>query len=106
MTVSIRGLDGPISARVGVTVTCEVTGARPEPTVTWWLDGKPLRPLGERTKDSGNLTESTIVLKVTKEDQERHLACRAETPDLLQSVLEKEIKLTVHCKYIHIFTQI
>lgn len=100
MTVSIRGLGKPISAGVGVTITCEVIGARPAPTVSWWLEGKPLRTLGERTRDSGNLTESTIVLQVTKEDQGKHLACRAETPGLLQSLLENEVKLTVHCKYL------
>ena len=98
LSVNLQGLAGPISAGVAVTVTCQVIGGRPTPTVSWWLEGRPLHPLGERELDLGNVTESTVVLQVSKEDEGKYLSCRAETPNVLQSVMEKGVKLQVHCK--------
>ena len=99
MPVSIRGIRGPVSSGVGVTVTCEVIGARPTPVITWMLDGKQLRSLGERTEDSENVTESTIILQASKEDQNKRLTCKADTPGLLQSNMEAHYRLQVYCKY-------
>nr|XP_053638917.1 uncharacterized protein LOC128693318 [Cherax quadricarinatus] len=96
MSIDLIGVDGPISAGVGVTLVCIVVGARPSPTVSWWLDGRPLRSSGERLLDNGNVTESKVVIVATPEDQGRYLSCRAETPGLLQSSLEDGTKLVVH----------
>ncbi|XP_042222543.1 nephrin-like isoform X2 [Homarus americanus] len=96
MSINLMGVDGPISAGVGVTVVCMVVGARPPPEVSWWLDGRPLRNSGERLLDKGNVTESKVVVVATDEDQGRYLSCRADTPGLLQSSLEDGTKLVVH----------
>uniref|UniRef100_A0A0P4WGF9 Ig-like domain-containing protein n=1 Tax=Scylla olivacea TaxID=85551 RepID=A0A0P4WGF9_SCYOL len=98
MSIRLLGVDGPVSAGVGVTLVCMVVGARPEPTVTWWLDGRPLTARDERMLQN-NVTESHLVLVATPEDQGRYLSCRAETPGLLQSSLEDGMKLVVHCEY-------
>ncbi|XP_063857827.1 synaptogenesis protein syg-2-like [Scylla paramamosain] len=95
MSIRLLGVDGPVSAGVGVTLVCMVVGARPEPTVTWWLDGRPLTARDERMLQN-NVTESHLVLVATPEDQGRYLSCRAETPGLLQSSLEDGMKLVVH----------
>ncbi|XP_066943703.1 nephrin-like isoform X2 [Macrobrachium rosenbergii] len=96
MSIKLMGIDGPLSAGVGVTVICQVVGARPSPSISWWLDGTPLRSTGERPRDGGNVTENQVVVTPTAEDQGRYLSCRAETPGLLQSSLEDGIKLVVH----------
>ncbi|KAK4306455.1 hypothetical protein Pmani_021722 [Petrolisthes manimaculis] len=96
MSVTLMGLDGPVSAGLGVTIRCVVVGARPEPKVTWWLDGRALRSTAERLRDDNNVTESQIVLVAVPEDQGRYLSCRAETPGLLQSSLEDGGNLVVH----------
>ncbi|XP_071540010.1 protein turtle-like isoform X2 [Panulirus ornatus] len=96
MSINLMGVDGPISAGVGVTMVCVVVGARPPPTVSWWLDGRPLKSTGERLRDNNNVTESQVVVVATPEDQGRYLSCRAETPGLLQSSLEDGTKLVVH----------
>ncbi|XP_069984723.1 nephrin-like [Penaeus vannamei] len=96
MSINLMGVENPISAGVGVTAVCLVVGARPPPTVTWWLDGRLLRATGERSRDEGNVTESHVVVVAAPSDQGRYLACRAETPGLLHSVLEDGTKLTVH----------
>lgn len=98
MSITLMGLDGPVSAGMGVAMRCLVVGARPEPTVTWWLDGRPLRSNAERLRDDNNVTESQMVLVTTPEDQGRYLSCRAETPGLLQSSLEDGDNLVVHCE--------
>ncbi|XP_069192808.1 uncharacterized protein [Procambarus clarkii] len=96
MSIDLIDLDGPISAGVGVTITCIVVGARPPPNVSWWLDGRPLRSSVERHRDNRNVTESKVVVVASAEDQGRYLSCRAETPGLLQSSLEDGTKLVVH----------
>lgn len=98
MSIMLMGVDGPVSAGVGVTLVCVVVGARPEPTVSWFLDGRPLASRENRMLHN-NKTESHLVLVATPEDQGRYLSCRAETPGLLQSSLEDGTKLVVHCKY-------
>lgn len=98
MSINLMGVDGPVSAGVGVTMVCVVVGARPPPTVSWWLDGRPLKATGERLRDNSNVTESQVVVVATPEDQGRYLSCRAETPGLLQSSLEDGTKLVVHCE--------
>ena len=106
MSITILGIDGPISAGVGVTAICEVAGSRPTPNITWWLDGKPLRALrqGSVQKDN-NITRSSVIIKATSSDQGGFLSCRAETPGLLLSVLEKMLKLEIHCKFYQISFQ-
>ena len=98
LSVSIHGIRGAISAGVGVTVTCEVVGARPTPSVTWLLEEQRIQGYGDRTKDSDNITESTIILQAGKEDNGRRLTCRAATPGLPQSAMEQHKILKVHCK--------
>lgn len=98
MSIMLMGVDGPISAGVGVTLVCVVVGARPTPTVSWFLDGRPLASRDNMMHSTNNKTESHLVLVATPEDQGRYLSCRAETPGLLQSSLEDGTKLVVHCK--------
>ncbi|XP_047738167.1 nephrin-like [Hyalella azteca] len=96
MLISLTGINGPVSANVGTKVTCRVVGARPQPTVTFWLDGRPIKPSSERSSHDGNVTESSLLFTPTAEDQGRFLSCRAETPGLLQGKLEDGVKLEVH----------
>lgn len=98
MSITLEGINGPVSANVGRKVTCRVVGARPIPTVTFWLDGRPINSGTVRTTRNGNQTEIELLLKPTAEDQGRFLSCRAETPGLLQGRLQDGVKLEVHCE--------
>lgn len=98
MSITLVGIKGPVSANVGRKVTCRVVGARPIPTVTFWLDGRPVKSDSERSTKKGNVTESELILTPTADDQGRFLSCRAETPGLLQGRLEDGVKLEVNCE--------
>lgn len=98
MSITMSGITGPVSANMAIKVTCRVVGARPDPSVTFLLDGRPIKPDSEKSMEVGNVTESTLLFTPSAEDQGRFLSCQAETPGLLQGKLKDGVKLEVHCE--------
>ncbi|XP_037943926.1 hemicentin-1 [Teleopsis dalmanni] len=66
-----------------VPVRCESWGSYPAAKITWLLDGEPIRN-AEMTvhtdKEDGNITTSILTLKVTSENDNGELVCRASNP--------------------------
>ena len=46
LSISLGGINGPVSADIATNVVCRVTGARPSPKITFWLDSRQLEPDG------------------------------------------------------------
>ena len=71
----------PVSAGKVYDVRCQSVGARPAPTVTWWLGGKQVRTnFKTETSADGNVTVSTLTLTPSTIDSGSLLVCRAGNP--------------------------
>ncbi|XP_070385739.1 hemicentin-1-like isoform X2 [Dermacentor albipictus] len=63
---------------------CEVTGSRPQPNVTWFLDGRPLDDRLSYTHVEGNATTSVLLLPFL-EHAGKLLECRATNVNMPDS---------------------
>ena len=46
-TVTVRGVESPISAGRKHRVICEARGSRPPATLSWWLDGTQMHGVSQ-----------------------------------------------------------
>ncbi|XP_017041692.1 nephrin isoform X3 [Drosophila ficusphila] len=66
-----------------VPIRCESWGSYPAAKITWLLDGEPIRNaevIVHSDKEDGNITTSILTLKVTSENDNAELTCRATNP--------------------------
>ncbi|KAI8044329.1 hypothetical protein M5D96_000483, partial [Drosophila gunungcola] len=66
-----------------VPIRCESWGSYPAAKITWLLDGEPIRNAEvtvHSDKEDGNITTSILTLKVTSENDNAELTCRATNP--------------------------
>ncbi|EDW45245.1 GM10106 [Drosophila sechellia] len=64
-------------------IRCESWGSYPAAKITWLLDGEPIRNAEvtvHSDKEDGNITTSILTLKVTSENDNAELTCRATNP--------------------------
>lgn len=95
--VKILNKQEPLSANKRYEVKCQTVGARPPPTVTWWMAGKQIRNLvTEHTSPDGNVTVSTLTFTPTTLEAGNQLVCRAGNPRLPDSTLEDAWRLEIH----------
>ncbi|XP_047486686.1 uncharacterized protein LOC125037552 [Penaeus chinensis] len=76
-------------------VTCEVIGARPPPTVTWWQGARQVLHAALETSEDGNLTSSHLTLTPRPEDDGKVLKCVAESY-VTNTVMHDSWTITVH----------
>ncbi|XP_037799544.1 nephrin-like, partial [Penaeus monodon] len=76
-------------------VTCEVMGARPPPTVTWWQGARQVLHAALETSEDGNLTSSHLTLTPRPEDDGKVLKCVAESY-VTNTVMHDSWTITVH----------
>ncbi|XP_073817369.1 motor axon guidance molcule sidestep isoform X4 [Musca autumnalis] len=60
-----------------VPIRCETTGSHPPAKITWLLDGEPIRNPEVTVREDSNKTTSILTLKVTSENDNAELTCRA-----------------------------
>ena len=92
-----------MTAGQSYTVECVASGARPRPTISWRLAGRPVNPqlTTSRTSNDQTVTTSSFSL-VAEPDMAGHsLSCSAEIPGLSNSRLETSQSLHIHCEYLH-----
>ncbi|XP_055853449.1 hemicentin-1 isoform X3 [Episyrphus balteatus] len=66
-----------------VPLRCESWGSYPAAKITWLLDGEPIRSADvtvHSDREDSNLTTSILTLKVTSENDNSELTCRASNP--------------------------
>ncbi|SPP80624.1 uncharacterized protein LOC117582815 isoform X4 [Drosophila guanche] len=64
-------------------IRCESWGSYPAAKIAWLLDGEPIRNAEvtvHSDKEDGNITTSILTLKVTSENDNAELTCRATNP--------------------------
>ena len=115
----------PLSAGKRYEVKCQSVGARPPPSITWWLGGKQVcysyrevlrhfflttflllypiifqirNSVDENTSPDGNVTVSTLSLVPSVLEAGSLLVCQGGNPRIQDSTLESAWKLEIHCK--------
>ncbi|XP_075748340.1 protein turtle isoform X2 [Rhipicephalus microplus] len=88
LDVRITTLKRPLSAHRKVELSCQSTGGRPAPQLTWWLGKKKLSFARDNVSVGDNVTTSTVSFAPNTDDHGKYLACRADNPLLSSAGLE------------------
>ncbi|XP_047497342.1 kin of IRRE-like protein 2 [Penaeus chinensis] len=96
--LEVKILDPPphVVAGRAQDVQCRSRGGRPHARVSWWLDGREL--IASRAVNKTDGTLSILTFTPTKEDSNKALQCKAESPVLQHTIIEDAMKLDVHCE--------
>ncbi|XP_013793132.1 synaptogenesis protein syg-2-like, partial [Limulus polyphemus] len=92
--VRITSRRQPLSAGRRVEIECQSVGSRPPARMTWWKDGKKIFSASAITTPE-NITISKLIFTPEIDDHKKVLTCRADNPDVGNSVKEAEWKLDV-----------
>ncbi|XP_047355270.1 neural cell adhesion molecule 2 isoform X2 [Vespa velutina] len=96
----VTGIGGPFLEGYGLLLTCQVSGGRPKPSVTWWKDGELLDAVDD-TPTIGSLSKFTInhlfIGKVTRALWGTKLECRAQSAPMAKPII-REVPLDIYLK--------
>ncbi|XP_033218244.1 protein turtle homolog B [Belonocnema kinseyi] len=97
----VKGVSGPFLEGYDLLLTCQVSGGRPKPTVSWWQDGKLLDGVMDTPKVDGSSSKFTVnqlfLGKVTRSLWGTKLECRAQSGQMGKPVV-KEVPLDIYLK--------
>ncbi|XP_076759532.1 motor axon guidance molcule sidestep [Xylocopa sonorina] len=97
----VKGVAGPFLEGYNLALTCQVSGGRPKPTVTWWKDGKILDGVVDSVHSDGPANKFTVnhlfVDKVTRSLRGTRLECRAWSPPMSAPIV-RQVPLDVYLK--------
>lgn len=96
LTARILSTDQVLSAGRQCSFICQSAGSRPAANISWWLDGVLVNTSTQQVSEDGNVTDSTLTMTPSKEDNDRVLTCRAENQRLSAAVEEDSWKLNVN----------
>ncbi|KAI4495600.1 hypothetical protein M0802_008612 [Mischocyttarus mexicanus] len=96
----VTGIGGPFLEGYSLLLTCQVTGGRPKPSVTWWKDGELLDGVVD-TPIVGSLSKFTInhlfIGNVTRSLWGKKLECRAQSTPMTKPII-REVPLDIYLK--------
>ncbi|CAK1552232.1 unnamed protein product [Leptosia nina] len=91
----VSGIVGPLEEGAALVLVCEVRGGRPEPVVTWLVDGKPeLKYIGVKT-DTHVIVNRLEVQQLKRENLNTTFKCRATNTHLVPPQ-EKSVRLEMN----------
>ncbi|XP_034833962.2 neural cell adhesion molecule 1-like [Maniola hyperantus] len=91
----VSGVVGPLEEGSALILVCEVRGGRPEPVVTWLIDGlSATQYIGEKT-DTHVVVNRLEILHVRREDLNKTFKCRAANTNLVPPQ-EKAVRLEMN----------
>ncbi|CAH2094650.1 unnamed protein product [Euphydryas editha] len=91
----VSGVVGPLEEGSALVLICEVRGGRPEPMVSWLVDGLPVpQYIGEKT-DNHVVVNRLELQHVKREDLNKTFKCRASNT-LLVPAQEKIVRLEMN----------
>nr|XP_049704446.1 synaptogenesis protein syg-2 [Helicoverpa armigera]XP_049704448.1 synaptogenesis protein syg-2 [Helicoverpa armigera] len=91
----VSGVVGPLEEGAVLVLVCEVRGGRPEPTVSWWIDGTPASQyIGVKT-DTHVIVNRLELQHLKREDLNTTFKCRASNTNLVPPQ-EKVVRLEMN----------
>ncbi|XP_026760662.2 neural cell adhesion molecule 1-like [Galleria mellonella] len=91
----VSGVVGPLEEGTALVLVCEVRGGRPEPVVTWLIDGSPApQYIGVKT-DTHVVVNRLELQHLKREDLNTTFKCRAANTHLVQPQ-EKSVRLEMN----------
>ncbi|KAF2363111.1 CD80-like immunoglobulin C2-set [Trinorchestia longiramus] len=94
--VELSGLDDPLIEGSHYEVECEARGSRPPAILSWWKNDVQLQPINDQILVENNVSRSRLRLEARVDDQGATLTCRAENPQIPDSLVHDSIPLEVH----------
>ncbi|XP_071530540.1 nephrin-like isoform X2 [Panulirus ornatus] len=98
LSVEIVGGVGSLSAGRPVELVCRAVGSRPPAHITWWRGSRQITDVTHTVMNGGNVTTGSIILMPTRQDDGKHITCRASNPEIPHSVLEDADLLSIRYK--------
>ncbi|XP_032668126.1 hemicentin-2 isoform X2 [Odontomachus brunneus] len=96
----VTGVAGPFLEGYDLTLTCQVSGGRPKPSVTWWKDGQLLDGVVD-TASIGSPSRFTVnhllIDRVTRSLWGAKLECRAQSGPIGKTIV-REVPLDIYLK--------
>ncbi|KZC06460.1 PREDICTED: hemicentin-2-like [Dufourea novaeangliae] len=96
----VTGVGGPFLQGYNLALTCQVSGGRPRPSVTWWKDGEILDGVVD-TVSIGAPSKFTVnhlfIDKVTRSLWGTKLECRAQSAPMSAPIV-REVPLDIYLK--------
>ncbi|KAK8735158.1 hypothetical protein OTU49_005530 [Cherax quadricarinatus] len=86
---------GPVREGQEVRLVCSSTGSRPSAALSWTVRGVT-RPAQKENLVYGEVTSSTLVTNLTRQDHNTQVTCRAANPAVPDSPLANSTTLIVH----------
>ncbi|XP_055373639.1 B-cell receptor CD22 [Condylostylus longicornis] len=95
----ISQIAGPFREGYELFLSCEVSGGRPRPKVTWWRDDVEIAGSSQPSADevSSAVVNQLFIGTITREYYGSKLQCRAQGSKLIEPVV-KEVTIQVHLK--------
>ncbi|XP_022914060.2 nephrin-like isoform X1 [Onthophagus taurus] len=94
--VKLIGVNKPLSADSTYELSCEVVGAKPKPTITWWKGSVQMKNTREIISPDNNTTTSVLTYTPTVDDGGKYLSCRGQVESIPDSGKEDGWKLDIH----------
>ncbi|CAB3248972.1 unnamed protein product [Arctia plantaginis] len=92
----VSGVVGPLEEGSALVLVCEVRGGRPEPVVSWWIDGTPASQyIGVKT-DTHVIVNRLEMQQLKREDLNTTFKCRASNTNLVpphEKIVRLELNL-------------
>ncbi|XP_026671052.1 hemicentin-2 isoform X2 [Ceratina calcarata] len=96
----VKAIAGPFLEGYNLALTCQVSGGRPKPTVTWWKDGELLDGVVD-TVSIGPPSKFTVnhlfIDKVARSLWGTKLECRVQSP-MMPAPIVREVPLDIYLK--------
>ncbi|XP_015171543.1 PREDICTED: neural cell adhesion molecule 2 isoform X1 [Polistes dominula] len=96
----VTGIGGPFLEGYGLLLTCQVSGGKPKPSVTWWKDGELLDGVVDTPTDD-SLSKFTInhlfIGNITRSLWGTKLECRAQSAPMTKPII-REVPLDIYLK--------